>query len=157
MYIRLSISVENIHKTHHITEISWIYHVIASNSFIIRQFFIFLLFFELSNCCRCDTTHLYVFVYLRQLLKFVEISFANICINAIFERIKSYEEEKTRSKVDQSLCFESKNFICLKNRLFIFEALKTLNILKNIRKSSKIIKIIKNRMFFFFLSFSIII
>jgi hypothetical protein len=26
--------------------------------------------------------------------------------------LKDYEEEKTRSKIDQSSCFESKNFVC---------------------------------------------
>ncbi len=45
-----------------------------------------------------------MFTCLRHLLKFVEISFASICVNAIFERIsflEDYEEEKTRNKIEK--------------------------------------------------------
>ncbi len=91
------------------------FNLSSKNSLINRYFLIYLLFFKSSSRRRRDTTNLYLFICLRQLLKFIEISFTNIYVNAIFERIKlskDYEERNTRSKINQSSCFESKNFVC---------------------------------------------
>jgi hypothetical protein len=61
-----------------------------------RYFLTFLLCFQSSKRRRRDTTHLYLFTCVEHLLKFVEISFANICVNAIFERIKLSQRLRRR-------------------------------------------------------------
>ncbi len=76
------------------------FNLISKNSFIIRQFHTYLFTFKSSSRCRCNTIFLCLFVYLRQLLQFVEINFANICINAIFEQINVYRKLRRGKKLE---------------------------------------------------------
>ncbi len=61
-----------------------------------HQFEFYLILFKSFNLCRRGTAHSCLFTCLRQLLKFVELSFASICISAIFERIKLYQRLRRR-------------------------------------------------------------
>ncbi len=68
-----------------------IFNLFSKKSLYKHQFEFYLIWFKSFNRCRRDTAHSCLFTCLRQLLKFVELSFANICTNAIFERIKLYQ------------------------------------------------------------------
>ncbi len=66
----------------------------SKSSFINRYFFMYLLFFK-SSSRRCrDITNLYLFICLRQLLKFVEISVTSICVMRFSSELSSQKITK---------------------------------------------------------------
>jgi hypothetical protein len=85
---KASQKVEKFELSTHIRNFQAIFYLSSKNSFYKDYFFIYLLCFKSSSHRRRDTAHLYLFICFRQLLKFAEISFASICVSAIFERIK---------------------------------------------------------------------
>ncbi len=107
----------------------------SKNSFIIRQFLIYLLAFKSSSRCRCDTIFLCSFVCLRQLLKFVEISFASIYTSVIVERINVFSRVTKKKKLEIELIKVSVSsrrisFIDI-NRLIISKHSNHLQIIKS--------------------------